>query len=167
MPYIVNHIPLSTPKSRRPQLPMTAKSITVHSTANPNSTARNERDNLARVENTRQASFHLVVDQKECIECIPLNEVSWHAADGFYGEGNRTSISLEICESGDRAKTLENAAVILAGLLKERNWGVDKLKRHYDWSGKDCPRIMSANNWFEWYNFTKRVQNILLLMRFL
>lgn len=146
---------------------MTVKSITVHSTANPNSTARNERDNLARVENTRQASFHLVVDQKECIECIPLNEVSWHAADGFYGEGNRTSISLEICESGDRAKTLENAAVILAGLLKERNWGVDKLKRHYDWSGKDCPRIMSANSWFEWYKFIKRVQNILLLMRFL
>ena len=146
---------------------MTAKSITVHSTANPNSTARNERDNLARVENTRQASFHLVVDQKECIECIPLNEVSWHAADGFYGEGNRTSISLEICESGDRVKTLDNASTILAQLVRKKGWTLDELKRHFDWSGKDCPRIFSANNWDGWEKFKNDVYNKLVYLQIL
>lgn len=49
---------------------------------------------------------HLVIDETEAIECIPLNEVAWHAGDGANGTGNRKSIGLQICESGDRVKTL-------------------------------------------------------------
>ena len=45
---------------------------------------------------------------------IPLNEVARHAGDGGSGTGNRRSISIEICESGDRAKTLENAIKLTA-----------------------------------------------------
>ena len=132
---------------------MDAKSITIHSTRNLYSTAQNERDNLVRVANTRQASFHIVVDEREAIECIPLNEVSWHAGDGYYGTGNRSSISIEICESGVRSKTVDNASTLVAGMLKQRGWGVDKLKRHYDWSQKPCPWIFQANAWLKWYNF--------------
>ena len=38
------------------------------------------------------------------------------------------------------------------------NWGIDRLKRHYDWSGKNCPRILSTNNWSDWNKFKQDVQ---------
>jgi len=159
MNYIIDHIPRSTPCNRRPGVPMTPQYITIHSTGNPKSTARNERAWLTNPSNAVTASYHIVVDEKEAIEVLPLNEVAWHAGDGGNGTGNRKSIGIEICESGDRAKTLANAVRLVAKLLKERGWGVDRLKRHYDWSKKICPRIFYDNGrWTGWEQFKDAVQ---------
>lgn len=159
MNYKIDHIPKSNYK--RPGTKMTATSITIHSTANEKSTAQNERDNLAREGNLRTASFHIAVDDKQAIECIPLNEITYHAG---VREGNNTSISIEICESGDRAKTIQNAVELTAKLLHERKWGVDRLKRHFDWSGKICPRILSSNSWEGWRVFKIQVERELSKM---
>lgn len=137
---------------------MDPEHLTIHSTGNPNSTAQNERDNLNRTNNTTTTGFHIVVDDKEAIECIPLDKLAYHAGDGAYGPGNSKSIGLEICESGNRAKTIENAVKVAAKILYEKNWGIDRLKRHYDWSGKICPRILSQNNWEAWDAFKIQVQ---------
>lgn len=159
MNYTIDHIPKSTPYNRRPGLPMTPTTITIHNTGNPSSTARNERAWLTNPSNDRTASYHIVVDEHEAIECIPLNEVAWHAGDGN-GDGNRKSIGIEICESGDYAKTLDNAATLVAKLLKERGWGVDRLRRHYDWSGKICPRLMyDGGRWSGWIAFKNMVDH--------
>jgi N-acetylmuramoyl-L-alanine amidase len=156
--HIIDHIPKDTPYNRRPGLPLAPEYITVHSTGNPGSTARNEWAWLTNPANKRTASWHICVDDKEAIEAIPLSEVAWHAGDGASGPGNRKSIAVEICESGDRAKTLENAAELTARLLRERNWGTERLRRHWDWSGKACPRIFVADNWAGWENFKRDVQ---------
>lgn len=132
--------------------------LTIHSTGNLTSTAQNERDNLNRPSNTSTTGFHIVVDDTQAIECIPLNKVAYHAGDGANGVGNSKSIALEICESGDRARTIENAVEVSAKILHQYNWGIDKLKRHYDWSKKNCPRILSANNWEGWNGFKIQVQ---------
>ena len=159
MNYIVDHIPRNTPHNRRPGTSMHPEYITIHSTGNPSSTARNERGWLTNPSNTRTASWHIVVDEKEAIEAIPLNEVAWHAGDGGSGTGNRKSIGIEICESGDRQRTLQNAVKLVAKLLKERGWGVDRLRRHYDWSKKICPRIFYDNGkWTGWKEFVERVR---------
>lgn len=159
MNYIIDHIPRSTPHNRRPGLQLRAETITIHNTGNPTSSARNERNWLTNPSNDRTASFHIVVDEREAIECIPLNEVAWHAGDGGNGPGNRTSIGIEICESGDYAKTLDNVAVLVARMLKERGWGVDRLRRHFDWSGKICPRLMYDNGrWTGWTAFCNMVE---------
>lgn len=151
MTYKVQHIPLSQ-TLQRPGLAMTPATFTVHSTANPNSTAQNERDNLARANNDRQASFHLVVDEIQAIESLPLNEIAFHAGDGRkVGGGNMSSISLEICESGDREKTLRNAIEITAYTLGKYGWGVDRLRQHFDWSGKNCPRILRDTGRWDWF----------------
>ena len=157
MNYIIDHIPRTTPCNRRPGLSMSPQYITIHSTGNPSSTARNERAWLTNPSNKVTASWHIVVDEKEAIEAIPLTEVAWHAGDGS-GQGNRASIGIEICESGNRVKTLENAVKLTAKLLKERGWGVDRLRRHHDWSGKICPRILQPNNWAGWEQFKRDVQ---------
>lgn len=134
---------------------MTPLYITIHSTANLKSTAKNERDNLARIDNNAKTGFHIVVDDKEAIECIPLNEVAWANGDGYNGTGNRKSISIEICESGDREKTINNAIQITKKIMRVA--GINKIKRHYDWSGKICPRIFQENNWEQWNKFLEKV----------
>lgn len=161
MNYRKDYIPLSTPNKRRSAHAMNATTITIHNTGNPKSTAANERAWLTNPTNNRQASFHIVVDEKEAIECIPLKENAWHSGDGSGTKsGNRTSIGIEICESGNYAKTLDNAAELVAQMLIERGWGADRLRRHYDWSGKICPRLMyDGGKWTGWASFKQLVQS--------
>ena len=63
--------------------------------------------------------------------------------DGGKGTGNRYYIHFEICYSksgGDRFLAAEKrAAKEIAALLKERGWGMDRVKKHQDFSGKYCP----------------------------
>lgn len=153
--FIRDHIPRSTPHNRRPGTSLAPTTITIHGTANPTSTAKNERGWLTNPSNNRTASYHYVVDAVNVIEVIPPNEVAYHAGDSF---GNRTSIGVEICES-NYDKSLANAAKFVAKLLHDRGWEVDRLRRHYDWSGKICPRLMYDNGkWTGWHNFKSMVQ---------
>lgn len=123
---------------------------TIHSTANTKSTAQNERDNLEN--NAGSASFHSVVDENQVVRCIPFSHRAWHAGDGTkVGGGNMSSLSLEICESGDREKTLQNAITVVAGDLKSLGWGTDRLRQHYDWTGKNCPRILRDTGRWDWF----------------
>jgi len=159
MIYTVDHIPKTTAYNRRPGLPMQPTTITIHNTGNPTSTAQNERSWLTSFNNTRTASYHIVVDDREAIECIPLNENSWAAGDGSaLTSGNRSSIQIEICESGNYAKAVENAIDLTVQLLKERSWDSSRLRRHWDWSKKVCPRLMYDNgSWDTWNKFVKTI----------
>ncbi|AHM56425.1 N-acetylmuramoyl-L-alanine amidase XlyA [Peptoclostridium acidaminophilum DSM 3953] len=135
MNYIIDHIPKS--KSKRPGTKMSPLYITIHNTGNPKSTARNERNYLTNPNNTGSASFHIVVDEKEIIEAIPLDEVAYHSGNSG---GNKMSIGIEICESGNQAKVIENATELIAKMLFDRDWETGRLKTHKYWSGKNCPR---------------------------
>lgn len=148
--------------SKRPGGNYTNNSITIHSTANPRSTAQNERDWLDNPSNKRNASWHYVIDETSIIQAIPEAEEAWHCGKR---KGNRSSIGIEICESGNRRKTLENAAEFVAGKLKGFGWGVDKLKKHFDWTGKNCPRILidtsCVKDGLDWDWFVERVKSYL------
>ena len=141
-------------KDKRPGIPLSAEYITIHSTGNASSSAANERRWLDNPANTRKASWHICVDENEAILAIPTNEVAYHA-----GNGNSKSIGIEICENGNRERTLDAAALLVANILKAQSWGVDKLKRHYDWTQKNCPRILNEDGkWSGWDDFIKRVE---------
>ncbi|MDY7046850.1 N-acetylmuramoyl-L-alanine amidase, partial [Virgibacillus sp. M23] len=86
------------------------------------------------------------------IKGIPKNRNAWHTGDGTNGTGNRKSLGVEICYSksgGARYKVAEKLAIkFVAQLLKERGWGVDRVRKHQDWNGKYCPhRILSEGRW--------------------
>ncbi len=136
--------------------------ITIHSTANPNSSAKNERAWLDNPSNTREASWHYVIDEAMIIQAIPETEEAWHAGKQ---DGNRYSIGIEICESGDRGRTLERAAEFVAEKLKECGWGIEHIKRHYDWTGKNCPRILIDSAYIQkgldWEWFLGRITHYL------
>ena len=156
--YVVDCIPIN-PRTR-PGKKIAPQYLTIHSTGNEKSTARNERAWLTNPSNTRTASWHICVDEKEAIEAIPIDEMAYHAGTAA---GNTKSISIEICESGNRQKTVENAAKLAAAILKAKGWGVERLRRHYDWSGKVCPRILAENNWAGWHDFVARVKTELII----
>lgn len=122
--------------------------LTIHSTGNLQSTAINERNWLVNNTNQSGASWNICVDEKEAIIAIPLNEKSNHAGNDA---GNLTSIGLEICESGDREKTLRNAIQVSAWILKKFNLTYKDLKQHFDWNGKNCPRILRKTGRWEWF----------------
>lgn len=150
---IIDYIPLG---KKRPNIKMNPEYITVHSTGNTSSTAKGERNWLTNKINLTSTSFHIAVDENDCIICLPLNEVAWHAGDGNNGPGNRKSIGVEICESGNREKTLINASKVVASLLFDHNLTLDKIRQHYDWSGKNCPRILRTGNlWKQFLTMVK------------
>lgn len=52
---------------------------------------------------------------------------------------------------GAKYKAAEKLAIkFVAQLLKERGWGIDRVRKHQDWSGKYCPhRVLSEGRWNE------------------
>ena len=140
---------------------LTPEYVTVHDTAN-SASAVNEVSYM--ISNSNQTSFHLAVDESNCIQGIPFNRNSWADGDGANGTGNRKSINVEICRPTNSNRSLydkseENAVYVLARLLYAYGLGIDKLKRHYDWSGKNCPAVILNEK--RWESFKGRVQYVL------
>lgn len=135
---------------------MTPQYITIHNTSN-NASAENEVKYM--ISNNNQTSYHVAVDDKYVIQAIPFNRNAWHAGDGASGTGNRKSIGIEICYSTGNVETFKkaeaNCAKYVATLLKQYGWTTAKVKRHKDWSGKNCPhKTMELG----WDRFVKMIQ---------
>ena len=132
---------------------MNAEFIVVHNTAN-DASANNEIAYMKS--NNNKVSFHYAVDDKEIVQGIPENRNAWHAGDGGSGKGNRKGLSIEICYSksgGERFdKAEENAAEFIASKLKEKGWGIDKVKKHQDFANKYCPHRTLDYGWDRFLN---------------
>ena len=151
----INHIPIDN--YRRKGIKMKPTYITIHSTANPSSYAQNERNWLVNSANTRQASWHYCIDDKEIVEAIPPNEVAFHAGNE---KGNYNSIGIEMCESGNREKVINDTIKFTRELMKKYNIPTENVVRHYDWTKKECPGILKFDNWRGWANFKTKLSDI-------
>lgn len=118
--------------------------ITIHETDN-NASARNEIAYMQR--NNNFTSFHFAVDEKEVIQGVPLNRNTWNAGDA-HGNGNRKTISIEICRNY-RTSDLTNyraarkrAEELTGWLMYVYGWDAGNIYTHNDWTGKNCPRVI-------------------------
>lgn len=132
---------ISTPLySLKAPFSMSPQYLTIHNTYN-DATALNEIAYMTR--NKAATSYHVAIDDKHAVEAIPFSRNAWHAGDGANGTGNRKSIGIEICYSksggAKYTKAEENTIEYVAHLLKQYGWGIDRVKWHRDWSGKNCP----------------------------
>lgn len=138
---------------------MTPEYITVHNTANDASAMAETSYMLG---NNNKTSFHAAVDNERVVTSIPFNRNAWHAGDGR-GTGNMKSIGIEICYSKSGGKKFEEAeklaAEYIAYLLKKYGWGIDKVKKHQDWSGKYCPHRTLDMGWQRFLNIVKSYLN--------
>ncbi len=124
--------------------------IAIHNTYN-DASAKNEISYM--INNDKSTSFHIAVDDIEAIQGLPLDRNSWANGDGASGTGNRKYISIEICYSksgGERfIKAEQNAAKVVAQLLKKYNLNIENIKAHRDFSGKNCPHRTNINEFKE------------------
>lgn len=161
----INLVQMLVPQSKmhiKGTYPMTPQYITIHNTAN-RASAKSEISYMIR--NDNYTSYHFAVDDLGAVQGLPLDRNGWHCGDGDSGTGNRQSIGIEICYSLDAGhpqytQSEENGAILTAMLLKQYGWGIDRVRKHQDWSGKYCPhRILDRPN--GWQDFLNKVQGYL------
>ncbi|HIT90067.1 MAG TPA: N-acetylmuramoyl-L-alanine amidase [Candidatus Merdenecus merdavium] len=116
--------------------------IVVHYTANPGSTAQNNRDYFENLKDTHdtKASSHFVIGiEGEIIQCIPSNEVAYAS-----NQRNNDTISIEVCHPDETGKftdaTYESLVRLVAWLCGRFDLQIDDIIRHYDVTGKNCPK---------------------------
>lgn len=85
------------------------------------------------------------------MQAIPETEVAFHSGTR---KGNNTSLSIEICESGNYENTVETAIDFIVDLLLKHTKGAEILRTHFYWSGKNCPRLILP----VWDEFVEKVK---------
>jgi N-acetylmuramoyl-L-alanine amidase len=141
------------------------KGIVVHYVGNGGSSAmvnRNYFENLKVGQKMlngqyRYASSHYIVGlEGEIIQCVPEEEMAYHA-----GAANGDHIGVEVCHPKSDGKfssiTYEALVKLLFDLCKR--YKLNPLKaiiRHYDVSGKDCPKYYVAHQG-EWDQLKQKV----------
>lgn len=127
--------------------------IVIHNTAN-DASAMAEISYM--IGNNNKTSFHAAVDNYRIVTGIPFNRNTWNAGDGTNGKGNRNKIAIEICYSKSGGEQFEEAedlcASYVAYLLKQYGWGIDRVSKHQDYSGKYCPHRTLDLGWERFLN---------------
>ena len=151
-PYI--DVELLTPNSySRPQIPIEQVNyIAIHYTANPGSTAisnRNYFENLATTQENKVSSHFVVGLDGEVVQCIPTSEMSYAT-----NARNVDTISIECCHPDETGQfndaTYSSAVKLTAWLCTRFGLDTDQVIRHYDVTGKDCPKyyVENPDAWF-------------------
>lgn len=146
----------------RPGTQKKIKFIVIHETGNTgtNANAASHANYLKEETKTEAKSWHYTVDDHEIYHHIPDNEVAFHAGDQLKENGgNLNGIGIELCVNpeNDYDKTMENAAILAAYLMKEYRLSIDDLKKHQDFSGKDCPeKLLEDDRWDEFLTLVKK-----------
>jgi N-acetylmuramoyl-L-alanine amidase len=157
--------------------------IIIHWTANPGASDENHESFFDGEDGggSRYAGAHMFVDKDSATLIIPEDEIAYQAneskcriaklkgsikrADGstYYGDANVTTLSLELCVEKDgtiHPDTIIRASKIVAEWCKKYKLTVNDVHRHYDVTGKNCPRPWVENPQL-FTNFKRDVQTLL------
>lgn len=135
----------------------TKKYIVVHETDNTRSGA--DADAHARLQangNSRAASWQWTVDEKEAVQSF---EHTWKCWAAGTTTGNNQGIHVEICVNadGNYRKAVQNAAELVAKIMKEEGIPIRNVVQHNYFSGKNCPRNIRTGK-ISWTQFLAMVK---------
>jgi N-acetylmuramoyl-L-alanine amidase len=137
------------------------KGIVIHWVANAGSTALANRNYFESLKNqkpenkgARFASAHFIIGiEGEIIQCLPLDEMAYHAGAKFYRPEavtafghypNNCTIGIELCHPDESGKftpaTLDAARVLCWTLCGEFNLAQKDIWTHHQITGKLCPK---------------------------
>ena len=129
--------------SRRGEKLEAVRDIAVHYVGNPGSSAMANRNYFNSPDSTTSSHF-IVGLEGEVILCVPLDEKS-----SATNERNLDTISIEVChpdETGEfNEKTRASLLRLLSYLLEEFDLDRENIIRHYDVTGKICPKYYVEN----------------------
>lgn len=126
------------------------------------------------------ASAHFNVDDLRIIQCIPEDEVAFHVGAkwmnfksdahrlmGTEPSKNKTAIDtpnnytigIEMCVNidADWQKVYKNTIDLTKYLMDRYNIPIENVLRHYDITGKDCPKMMCPPFEEEWIKFKQDI----------
>ena len=116
--------------------------IVIHYTANPGTTAIQNRsyfENLAETHETKASSHFAIGLEGEIVQCIPCNEISYASNDR-----NFDTISIECCIEDETGKfngnTYNSLIKLTTWLMGRYDLSSEDVIRHYDVTGKNCPK---------------------------
>ncbi|MEG1682618.1 MAG: peptidoglycan recognition family protein [Oscillospiraceae bacterium] len=128
----------------RPGLPLEkVTGVVVHYVGNPGTSAAANRsyfESLAAGTDGTYASAHFIVGlDGEVIQCIPLDEIAYAS-----NSRNEDTIAVEVCHPDDTGEfspvTLEKTEELVAWLCDAFHLKTESVIRHYDVTGKLCPK---------------------------
>jgi N-acetylmuramoyl-L-alanine amidase len=161
----------------RPGKPLSLiKGIVVHWVANPKTTAeqnRNYFESLKHGTAGRYAGAHFIVGlEGEVLQCLLENEVGYHVGAQKYTQRalkelssypNNCTLGIELChtnwEGEFTEKTLTTAKELLLELCERYRLGKGNIYRHYDITGKECPKYFVAHE-DQWVNFLEGLEQV-------
>lgn len=117
--------------------------IVIHYVGNPGTSAQANRDYFDS--DAAKVSSHFVVGlEGEIIQCIPLDERSAASNDR-----NPDTISIEVCHPDESGRfndaSYESLVRLTAWLCHETGLDAEHVIRHYDVTGKLCPKYFVDN----------------------
>ena len=117
------------------------KDVFVHYTANPGTSAAQNRSYFEQQKDVheRSVSAHFIIGcEGEIIQCVPLDEIAYAVMTR-----NMDSVSIECCyraEDGSfTQETYDSLVELLAWLTDAYGLDTEHILRHYDCGGKKCP----------------------------
>lgn len=127
----------------RPQIPLKqVNGVVVHYTGNPNTSAEANRSYFAGLAQSgaTYASSHFIIGiDGKVIQCIPLNEIAYCS-----NSRNDDTISIECCHPDDSGAftqaTYDSLVRLTRWLMEEYGLETGQVIRHYDVTGKICPK---------------------------
>ena len=147
---------------QKKQVDPEVRGIVVHYVANPCSTARENRSYFEQLkdqtgENATSASSHFVIGlEGEVVQCVPLTEVAYAS-----NHRNSDTISIECCHPDETGKfydsTYESLVELCAYFCTEFKLKPEDVIRHYDVTGKICPKYF-VDHEDAWDQFHKDVE---------
>lgn len=155
---------LTISKYTRPGKKLTnPTAIAWHYVANPGTSALANRNYFESLKNgikdangnNTYASSHYIIGLKgEIIQCIPEQELSYCTESA-----NSYTISIECCHpdiTGKPTQATYNSMIWLARDIIKRNPSIKNHIRHYDVTGKICPKWF-VDNPEEWEKFKQKI----------
>ena len=121
--------------------------IVIHYTANPGSTAMENRDYFEGLKDSHitQASSNFVVGlEGEIVQCVPTWEVAYAS-----NSRNIDTVSIECCHPDETGRfndaTYQSMVKLCAWLCMKFDLTSEDVIRHYDVTGKNCPKYFVEN----------------------
>ena len=154
------------------------KYIVVHYTANDGDSDEGNAQYFQSP--NRNASAHFFVDDESITQTVELEDIAWHCGGSVYNDvkttggakyhnicTNTNSIGIEMCDTvrdgkyNLSKKTRNNTIKLVRALMKDFDIDIDHVIRHFDVTGKYCPRYFcppyGSND--EWNKFKLEIIN--------
>ena len=142
------------------------KFIVIHYTANNGDTARNNGEYFGR--EYVEVSAHYFVDSNEIVQSVLDKYIAWHCGGSLESSHhpfrgictNSNSIGVELCSIIQNGKylfkpeTVNLAAELTRYLMGRYNIPANRVIRHYDVTGKNCPAPFVYRE-DQWNNFKR------------